>query len=104
MEITGVLVISIRARMEISRLPVISSRGPVADIGAYPAAGHARAGPSTVQRTEHTERAAVEHVRVDLGGGHVLVAQQLLHRADVGAGLQQVRGETMAQGVRGDRL
>lgn len=30
--------------------------------------------------------------------------EKLLHRADVGARLQQVRGEAVAQGVHGDGL
>ena len=49
-------------------------------------------------------RAAGEHVGVELGGGHVLVAEQFLHRADVGAGLEQVGGKAMAQRVRSQRL
>jgi hypothetical protein len=40
-------------------------------------------------------------MRVDHGGRHIRMPQQLLHRADVGARLQQVRGEGMAQGVDG---
>jgi hypothetical protein len=36
---------------------------------------------------------------VDHGGLHIAVAQQLLNRADVGALLQQVCGEGMAEGV-----
>src|SRR5690606_21035145 len=59
---------------------------------------------STVQRTEHTERAAVEHVGVDLRGGDVLVPEQLLDGADVVAVLEQVGGEGVAQRVRRDRL
>ena len=36
---------------------------------------------------------------VNHGGADIRVAQQLLHRAYVGAGLQQVRGKAMAQRV-----
>jgi hypothetical protein len=36
-----------------------------------------------IGRAAHPERAAVEHMRVDHGGFHVLVAQQLLNGADV---------------------
>src|SRR5687768_6786913 len=39
---------------------------------------------------------------VDLGGGDVGMAQQLLHFAQVGAVGQTVGGETVAQGVGGD--
>ena len=38
-------------------------------------------------------------VRVDLGGGDVLVAEEELHRAEVGASFEQVGGEGMAQHV-----
>ena len=38
--------------------------------------------------------------RVDLCGGDVGVAQQLLHGAQVAAGLQQMAGERMPQHVR----
>ena len=43
--------------------------------------------------------AAVENVSVDLGRGDVLVAEQLLHGADVMAGLEEMRGERVAQRV-----
>ena len=41
-------------------------------------------------------------VGVDLGGGDVGVAEQGLHRAQIGAALQQVGGEGVAQDVRTD--
>ena len=41
-----------------------------------------------IGRAAHPERAAVEHMRVDHGGLHVLVAQQLLNGADVPPPLQ----------------
>ena len=41
---------------------------------------------------------------VDHSGLHVLVAEQLLYGADVVAGLEQVRGEAMAEGVGADGL
>jgi hypothetical protein len=41
---------------------------------------------------------------VDLRGGQVAVAQQHLHHAQVGAVVEQVRGEGVAQGVRRQRL
>ena len=44
------------------------------------------------------------HVGVDLGGGDVGVAEHALYRPQVGAVLQQVRGEGVTQGVRGDRF
>src|SRR4030065_105299 len=42
--------------------------------------------------------------RINLGGGNVRVAEQELHDAQVGAVVQQVRGEGVAQRVRRDRL
>ena len=41
---------------------------------------------------------------VDHGRAHVGVAEQALHGAYVGARLQQMRGERMAQGVHRGRL
>ena len=38
-------------------------------------------------------------VSVALGGGQIGVTQQLLHRPQVGAPVEQVRGERVAQGV-----
>ena len=40
--------------------------------------------------------------RVQLGGGHRRVAEQLLDHPDVGAAVQQVGGEGVPQGVRAD--
>ena len=39
--------------------------------------------------------AAIQYMRVDLGGTHILVAKQFLHRADVVAVFDQVGGEGM---------
>lgn len=39
------------------------------------------------------------HVRIDLGGGYVRMAEQFLHDAEVGAAGEQMRGEAMPQGV-----
>ena len=44
------------------------------------------------------------HVGVDLGGGEVGVAEHLLHRAQVGAALEQVGREAVAQRVGRDPL
>ena len=41
-----------------------------------------------IGRAAHPERAGVEHMRVDHGGLHVLVAQQLLNGADAPPPLQ----------------
>ena len=37
---------------------------------------------------------------VDLGGGQAAVAQDFLHRAEVGAAVEQVRGGGVPEGVR----
>ena len=47
-------------------------------------------------------QALVQHMGVDLGRGHVGMAEQRLDHAQVGAARQQVRGEGVAQGVRRD--
>ena len=52
-----------------------------------------------IQRAGRATRRHLKHMGVNHGGGHIAVAQQLLHGADVGARLQQVGGEAVAQGV-----
>ncbi len=41
----------------------------------------------------------VGHVGVDLGGGEIRVAQQHLHYPQIGAMVEQMGGEGVAQGV-----
>ena len=41
-------------------------------------------------------------MRIDLGRGQALVAEQLLHDAQVGAALQEMGRERVAEGVRRD--
>src|SRR5204863_4293552 len=41
---------------------------------------------------------------VDLRGFDARVTHQLLHGADIATGLEQMRGEAMAEGVAGSRL
>ena len=48
-------------------------------------------------------QALARHVRVDLRGGDVGVAQQHLHHAQVGAVVEQMGGEGVAQHVRRQR-
>ncbi len=45
-------------------------------------------------------QALPRHMGVDGGGGDVGMAQQQLHRTQVGAVVEQMRGEGVAQGVR----
>jgi len=54
-----------------------------------------------IRWTAHAATAELQHMRVDHRGGHVFVPEQLLHRTDVVARLQQVRREGVPQGVRG---
>ena len=53
-----------------------------------------------VKRAAHAPAAAVHHMRVDHRGGHIAVAQQFLHRANVVARLQHVRGKGVTQHMR----
>src|SRR5207253_2989874 len=53
---------------------------------------------------ERRPQRAVSEVRVDLRRGHRGVAEQLLDDAQVGAALQQVSRERVAQDMRGDGL
>jgi len=52
-----------------------------------------------VKRAADTLAPAVEHMGVDHGGAHVLVAEQLLDGTDVVACLQQMSGEGVPKGV-----
>ena len=54
-----------------------------------------------VEGASDAEWAAVQDVRVDHGGGHVAVAEELLDGPDVVAGLEEVGREAMSQGVTG---
>ena len=60
---------------------------------------HANTGRSAVEGAHDAWRAAVDDVRVDHRRAHVLVAQERLDRAEVGAGFEQVGGEAVAEGV-----
>ena len=66
-----------------------------------PDAGHARR--PRVELPVHVVDDARRQVRVDLGGRDVHVAEHRLHRPQIGAALEQVRREGVAQGVRRDR-
>ena len=59
--------------------------------------------PRMVLRMQLLE-ALARDVRVDLGRRDIGVPEQHLHHAQVGAVIEQVGGERMAQGVRGDPL
>jgi len=53
-----------------------------------------------VERALDTGGPTVQHVRVDLGRGHVSVPEQLLDGSDVAPVLEQVRCERVTQRVR----
>lgn len=57
-----------------------------------------------IERAGRTTGSNLEHIGVDNGVGQIGMPQQRLHRSDVGARLQQVRGERVAQGVNEYRL
>jgi hypothetical protein len=57
-----------------------------------------------VERARRAARCHLEHMGVDHRRADIRVAEQLLHSADVGAGLQQVGRKRMAQGMDGYRL
>lgn len=52
-----------------------------------------------IRGAPYPQWAAVEHMGVDHGGAHILMAQQLLDGADVLAPLQQVGGKRVPEGV-----
>lgn len=61
-------------------------------------------GLAPIQRAAHPTTAAVQHVGVDLRGAYILVAEQFLYGTDVVAILDQVRSESVPQGVRAGSL
>jgi hypothetical protein len=52
-----------------------------------------------IQRAGCAASGNFQHMGVNHGGAHIAVAQQLLHGANIGACLQQVRGKAVAQSV-----
>jgi len=84
--------------------PVVSEDETVRKNTWTPEPSHVACCLSTIQRTEHSARATVEDMRVDLCRRNVLVAQQFLHRADVVTHFQQMRRERMPQCMRAQRL
>jgi len=58
--------------------------------------------PNAVRRAAAAAAAPVQHVCVDHRCFHIAVDQQFLHRANVVAIGQQVRGERMAKGMARD--
>lgn len=52
--------------------------------------------PVLVERACHRTGREAQHVCVDHRGAYIGVAEQFLHRADIGAALQQVGGERVA--------
>src|SRR5437870_5739930 len=52
-----------------------------------------------VKRAVDRTAAALQHMGIDHGGTHVLVSQEFLQGTDIVAVLQQMRGETVPQGV-----
>lgn len=53
-----------------------------------------------VQRTHHAFAAFIQHMGINHRGGNIRMTEQLLHRSDVVAILQQMSGEGVAQSVR----
>ena len=62
------------------------------------------ASQKVVKRTPHAPAPSVQHVRVDHRRADVAVAEQLLDRPEVVAGLKQVRGTRVPERVAARRL
>src|SRR5207302_9233314 len=61
--------------------------------------------PSPRMRREiHLAEVLLGHERVDLRGGHAGMSEELLHHPNVGASLEQVRGEGVPERVRAHPL
>ncbi len=54
---------------------------------------------SSVQRVSYSQPGLVHDVGIDLGRGYIGMAQEVLHRADVGTPFEQVGGEGMPEGM-----
>jgi hypothetical protein len=70
--------------------------------GSYPAGPRSadqarRSNTEVVQGAWNALAALLQDVGVDHGGGHIVVPEQLLNGADVGAALQQVGGKGMTK-------
>jgi len=57
-----------------------------------------------VGRAPHAAGPTVEDVRVDLGGGHIAVPEELLHGTDVAPIFEEMGGEGVADGWGGSPL
>ncbi len=57
-----------------------------------------------VERALHAGAAGPHDVGIDHGGGNVVMAEEFLHGADVGAGLESGGGERVAEGRAGGAL
>ncbi len=85
---------------------VFCSVGRIGPSPAFAALPQFGSSPSTqfVERTPHSSDFRLFHdVGVDHGGRDIVVAQKLLHRADVIATLEQMGGKAVAQGVAAAR-
>jgi len=56
----------------------------------------------SIQRTDHSIAAPIQHMGIDLSSADILVSKQFLHRPDVITLLQQVGGEGMAKRMTAD--
>ena len=59
---------------------------------------------SRIKRAADGFRAFVEHMSVDHGGLYIFVPKQFLDGADIVAILEQVSGERVSEGMRGNRF
>lgn len=59
---------------------------------------------SSVNRALHGQGPPAHDRGIDHGGLHILVPEQFLNRADIVAGLQQVGGEAVAEGMTAGML
>ena len=73
--------------------------GPQA-IGVHEAAPQSIGHRHQINRATHATATHFQHMGIDHGCRNVSMAEQILHAANVIAGLQQMRGEAMAEGMR----
>jgi hypothetical protein len=58
-----------------------------------------KSNPEIIQGARYALATLLQDMSVDHGGSHIVMPEQLLNGADVGAALQQVGGKRMAKGV-----
>ena len=85
-------------------LKLARARNPVGRERRYATLPDARSFPDAIKRTAGTGEMLSQDMGIDLGGGDIIVTEQLLDRANIGAVTQQIRGKAVPKGMAGNAL